>query len=50
MNSGVSRGSVTKRYISSWDTGFTPALICGPMNIEARVISGGRGTTARQEP
>jgi hypothetical protein len=41
------RGSVTKRYISSPDTGLTPGLMRGPSHMVAVVISGGRGSTAR---
>ena len=41
------RGSVTKRYISVLETGFTPGLIWGPIHMVAVSISGGRGSTAR---
>jgi hypothetical protein len=41
-------GSVTNRYISVAETGFTPGLMRGPIHIVAVVTSGGRGSTARQ--
>ena len=39
--------SVMKRYISVFDTGFTPGLIFGATHIVVHCTSGSRGSTAR---